>query len=155
MFKLGKRSLKVYETLNDDLKIVIDEALRVSQVDFTLVEGERTAERQQMLFDTGKSKVNPRAYTDKVLITKGKHIVNQYREKSDAFDFIVSIPGRSDLIYDRYHLFYLVGVFTSVGKRLYLAGEISKEIRSGANWDMDGTLKYDQSFLDAPHIERY
>jgi hypothetical protein len=155
MFRLGKRSKRVYDTLHRDLQLVIDESLKVSQVDFTLTEGERTAERQQMLYDTGKSKVNPRKYTPKVLVTKGKHIVNDYRKLSDAFDFIAAVPGRSDLIYDRYHLFYLVGVFTSVGKRLYLEGKISKQIRSGANWDMDGTLKYDQSFLDAPHVERF
>ena len=153
MFTLSNRSKKVYNTLNPDLRLVVDYALEYSQVDFTLIEGERNVERQQMLFDTGKSKVNPKNYPPEILITKGKHITNEFRKLSDAFDFIVSVPGKPKLIYDKYHLLYLIGVFTSIGKMLYKEGKISKQIRSGANWDMDGELKYDQSFFDAPHIE--
>ncbi len=154
-FKYGNRSRSNLETCHPDLILVAEEALKYSQVDITIVEGERTTERQQMLFDTGKSKVNPKNYTDKELINKGKHIVNEYRELSDALDFIVAIPGKKNLAYDIYHLMYLVGVFTSVGERLYQEGKISRRIRSGANWDMDGQLKYDQTFFDSPHIELY
>lgn len=154
MFVLGKRSKKVYNTLHPDLRLVIDESLKISQVDFTLTEGERTAKRQQMLFDKGRSKVNPKRYSELVLITKGKHIVNKFRKLSDAFDFIACVPNKPKLSYNIIHLMYLVGVFTSVGKRLYNEGKIKKKIRSGANWDMDGELRYDQTFFDAPHIER-
>jgi len=153
MFTLSGRSQKVYDTLHKDLKLVIDEALKYSQVDFTLIEGARTTARQQMLFNKGKSKVNPEKYSAYELISKGKHIVNNHRLESWAFDFIASVPGKPELIYDKYHLLYLIGVFTSVGKRLFAEGKISHDIRSGANWDMDGELKYDQGFFDAPHIE--
>ena len=150
---LGLRSQKNRNQCHSDLQLVIDEAAKVSQVDFTIIEGARDVERQQMLFDTDKSKVNPKKYTPEVLITKGKHIVNKFRSVSHAFDFIVCVPGRKDLAYDLTHIMYLVGVFTSVGERLYQEGKIKHRIRSGANWDMDGTLKYDQTFFDSPHIE--
>ncbi len=153
MYKAGKRTKENMDTCHDDLKLVVSEAFKVSQVDFTVIEGSRSTERQQMLFDTGKSQVNPSAYTPQVLIKKGKHIVNKYRAKSHAFDFIVHVPGKPKLAYDGLHLMYLVGVFTSVGKRLYNEGRITHKIRSGTNWDMDGELKYDQNFYDAPHIE--
>lgn len=153
MFSLSGRSRKNIESCHNDLQLVVNESLKYSQVDFTIIEGERTSERQQMLFDTGKSKVNPKKYSPEILITKGKHITNEFRNESWAFDFIVSVPGKPKLIYDKYHLLYLIGVFTSIGKRLYSEGKITHQIRSGANWDMDGELKYDQGFFDAPHIE--
>jgi len=153
-FVAGKRSLEKMESLHKDLVLLIQESFKVSQVDFTVIECGRTTERQQMLFDTGKSKVNPKKYSPEVLITKGKHIINEHRKLSDAFDFIVYVKGKGKLAYDRSHLMYLIGVFTSVGNRLFQDGKISKKIRSGANWDMDGELIYDQRFLDAPHIER-
>ena len=152
-FRFGKRSKENLDSCHTDLQLIAIEALKVSQVDFTIIEGKRTAERQQMLYDTGKSKVNPKSYTPEVLITKGKHIVNEFREVSFAFDFIASVPGKPKLAFDLTHLMYLVGVFTAVGERLYQEGHISHKIRSGANWDRDGELKYDQSFFDAPHIE--
>ena len=153
MYKAGNRTKNNINTCHNDLKLLVSEAFKVTQVDFTVIEGSRLTERQQMLFDTGKSKVNPSVYTPEVLITKGKHIVNEFRDKSWAFDFIAHIPGKPKLAFDNLHLIYLVGVFTSVGKRLYEEGRITHKIRSGANWDMDGELKYDQNFYDAPHIE--
>jgi len=152
-YQLSQRSKKEYDTLHKDLQKVIDLALKVSQIDFAVVEGARTAERQQMLFDTKKSKVNPKNYTPQQLITKGKHIVNEFRKESWAFDFIACVPGKPNLAYDITHLMYLVGVFTACGEILYNKGEISHKIRSGANWDRDGELRYDQTFFDSPHIE--
>ena len=152
-YSLGKRSKENYDTLHPDLQKVVNLALKVSQVDFTITEGERSVERQQMLFDTGKSKVNPKAYTPEVLITKGKHITNDFRKESWAFDFIACVPGKPKLAYDKTHLMYLIGVFTACGEILLQRGEITHKIRSGANWDRDGELQYDQSFFDAPHIE--
>jgi hypothetical protein len=152
-FNYGKRSQGNLETCHPDLRLVAETALKLSQVDITITEGERTSERQQMLFDTGKSKVNPKKYTPEVLITKGKHITNEFRTLSDAFDFIAAVPGKPKLAYDKGHLMYLVGVFTAVGEMLFQQGKITHKIRSGSNWDMDGELQYDQNFFDAPHIE--
>lgn len=152
-YKLGKRSLANLATCHEDLRLIVNEAIKVSQVDFTIIEGARSKERQQHLFNTGKSKVNPLNYTQKELITKGMHVTNQYREFSDAFDFIAYVPNKPKLAFDAVHLLYLIGVFTSVAERLHQEGRISHHLRSGANWDMDGELKYDQTFFDAPHVE--
>ena len=152
-YNLSKRSLDNLNTCHKDLQLIVKEAIKHSQVDFIIIEGERTVERQQMLFDKGKSKVNPKAYTPDVLITKGKHIVNELRKESWAFDFIVHVNGKPNLTYDKHHLMYLIGVFTSIASMLLEEGKITHEIRSGANWDLDGELVYDQTFLDMPHIE--
>ena len=152
-YKLGKRSLGNLATCHKDLRLIASEAIKVSQIDFTIIEGARTEDRQQGLFNKGKSKVNPSRYTQKELITKGMHIVNDYRKLSEAFDFIAYVPLKPNLAFDTVHLLYLVGVFTSVAERLHQEGRISHHLRSGANWDMDGELKYDQTFFDAPHVE--
>jgi hypothetical protein len=70
-----------------------------------------------------------------------------------AFDFIASVPSKPELAYDKVHLMYLVGVFTSISEYMYINGIITHKVRSGANWDSDGELLYDQSFWDMPHIE--
>ena len=150
---LGNRSLKNLKSCHKDLQTIAQGAIEISQVDFTIIEGARSTERQQMLFNTGKSKVNPKKYSPQILITKGKHIVNEHRNESWAFDFIAYVPGKPKLAFDTIHLMYLVGVFTAVSEILYLNGKIKHKIRSGANWDRDGELKYDQSFFDGPHIE--
>lgn len=141
-FKLGKRSQDNYDTLHSDLQKIIDTALKVSQVDFTIIEGHRSVERQKELYDAGKSKIDG-------ISKKGKHNYSP----SMAFDFIAAVPNRKDLAFDKVHLMYLVGVFTACGELLRRNGEIMHRVRSGANWDMDGTLVYDQRFLDMPHIE--
>jgi hypothetical protein len=156
-YQLGERSKKVYDTLHHDLQLIIDEALKDSDVDFCLVEGERTIETQQKYFNEGKSKVNPSAYDNILdLLHVGKHLTHQvYRTKSWAFDFCAYVKGYKDSAYDVYHLMYLVGVFITTANRLRREGKIKSVVRSGANWDKDGVLKHDQSFFDSPHIEIY
>jgi hypothetical protein len=138
MYKLSKRSLDNINSCHKDLQLIVREALNISQVDFTITEGYRDPARQLELYKDGKSKVK-----------FGKH----NESPSMAFDFIASIPDRPDLIYDQIHLMYLVGVFTSIGEYLYNNGITTHRVRSGANWDRDGILKYDETFFDAPHVE--
>jgi len=142
VYKLGRRSKENYDTLHVDLQKIIDMALKTSQVDFTIIEGHRSVERQKELYDAGKSKIDG-------ISNKGKHNYNP----SMAFDFIASVPNKKELAFDKTHLMYLVGVFTACGNHLLNTGEITHRVRSGANWDMDGELVYDQRFLDMPHIE--
>lgn len=137
-FKLSKRSMDNYLTLHEDLRRIIDVALKCSQVDFVVVEGHRSIERQQQLFKEGKTKIDG-------INKKGKH--NEY--PSMAFDFCAVAKNP----YHEPTMMYLVGVFTSIGEALRLTGDVSHRVRSGANWDMDGELLTDQTFIDMPHIE--
>lgn len=134
--------MRNYDTLHPDLKKLVKVSLEVSQVDFVIVEGHRSVERQNELFKAGKSKIDG-------INKKGKH---NYLP-SLAFDFCAYVEGRQELAYDRDHIMYLVGVFTAVGEFLYLNNNIEHRIRSGANWDRDGLLIKDQSFNDLVHLE--
>lgn len=141
-YSFGERSLKNLGSCHIDLQLVAREALKDSQIDFGISEGHRSIERQQKLFNEGKSKIDG-------VNKMGKHNYSP----SMAFDFYAYVAGNKKLAFDTVHLMYLVGVITATGNRLYKEERITHKIRSGANWDGDGQLKYDQSFFDAPHIE--
>ena len=56
MYKFHQRSLNNLSTVHPDLQRVMLEAITNSPYDFGVTEGLRTKERQQQLFDQGKSK---------------------------------------------------------------------------------------------------
>lgn len=55
-FSFSTRSLSNLEGVHPDLVRVMHRALAITKVDFTVVEGLRTLERQKWLFANGKSK---------------------------------------------------------------------------------------------------
>lgn len=55
MFKLGPRSRMRLEGVHPDLVRVVDRAIEISTVDFTVLEGLRTPERQKTLLESGAS----------------------------------------------------------------------------------------------------
>ena len=54
-FKLGKRSLSNLEGVHPDLVKVVKKAIELTQVDFTVIEGLRTKERQAQLLKEKKT----------------------------------------------------------------------------------------------------
>ena len=55
-YRFGERSLSNLENVNPDLVKVMMEAIKTSPVDFTIVEGLRSKERQQYLFSQGRTR---------------------------------------------------------------------------------------------------
>ena len=55
-YKFGKRSLERLEGVHNELRLVLHKAIQLTEVDFTVLEGVRSPERQQQLYDQGKSK---------------------------------------------------------------------------------------------------
>ena len=55
MFKLSKKSLAKLSEVNPDLQKLVKNAIGLSTIDFGISEGMRTRDRQQILYDTGKS----------------------------------------------------------------------------------------------------
>lgn len=55
MFRLGKRSTQRLEGLHPDLVKVVERAIEITEVDFSVLEGLRTKERQRELFAAGAS----------------------------------------------------------------------------------------------------
>ena len=155
MKAFGNRSKREIATMDDDLDLIFNEALKHSDVDFGVSQGARTVELQQQYFDAGKSKINPKKYTAKELVKVAKHITNHMEPLSRAGDIYAYIPGKKGLAYDTKHLTYLGGVITSTANRLFAEKKIEHLVRWGANWDKDGEIITDQKFQDLPHFEIY
>lgn len=55
MYKLGPRSQTRLKGVHPDLVKVVERAIEITTVDFTVLEGLRTPERQRALYDAGAS----------------------------------------------------------------------------------------------------
>lgn len=55
-FQFSQRSKRKLEGLHSDLLKVMYEAIKITAVDFTVLEGLRTPQRQRYLYSTGKSR---------------------------------------------------------------------------------------------------
>src|SRR5574343_291479 len=55
-YKLSSRSLKALEGVHPDLVAVVHRAIEITPVDFVVIEGVRTIERQRELFKAGASR---------------------------------------------------------------------------------------------------
>ena len=55
MFVLSERSLKALRGVHPSLVRIVNQAIKISEVDFVVTEGLRTFERQKELFAAGKS----------------------------------------------------------------------------------------------------
>ena len=54
-FKLSSRSMSRLSGVHDDLFSVVERAIQITEVDFTVLEGLRSKSRQKELFDAGAS----------------------------------------------------------------------------------------------------
>lgn len=141
-YVFGKLSVANLETCHPDLKLIAEEALKISQVDFGIREGFRTLEKQQEYFETGASQCDG-------IIKKSKH----QAFPSMAMDIRVYVADKPKLTYSVIYLSYLGGVITSVARKLLSEGKICHSIRWGYNWDSDNEIGTDQTFQDMPHYE--
>jgi len=55
-YTLGNKSRRRLYGVHPDLVLVVNKAIEITTQDFTVLEGLRTLERQQQLYNTGKSK---------------------------------------------------------------------------------------------------
>lgn len=54
-FFLGEKSKQILHGVHSDLAAVVEKAIKLSDVDFSVIEGRRTEERQRILFKSGAS----------------------------------------------------------------------------------------------------
>lgn len=78
-FYLGKKSIKNLEGVHPDLQKVIRKAITLSDVDFSVIEGVRTVERQEKLYAAGASST-----------MKSRHLTGH------AVDLAAWVDGRTD-----------------------------------------------------------
>lgn len=138
MLRFGKASRERLKTIVPELQALAIDALAVGVIDFTVTDGRRSRERQQLYYETGRSKV---------MWPHSRHNVLQPYMLAEAMDLTPYVNGR--LSYNKAHCCVLAGVVLTLAKRRKL------EIRWGGNWDMDLEPVTDQDFQDLVHFELY
>ena len=123
MYKFGKRSRKRLKGVDARLVNVLNELIKI--MDVTVIEGLRSAERQEELLAQGATKVKYSKHME------GKAV--------DICPYPIDWDDR-----DRFH--YMGGMIRAIAKQLNV------NVRWGGDWDSDGEVK-DNNFDDLVHIE--
>ena len=130
---------KVFETrlqgVKPRLASVVRRALEISAVDFMVVEGLRTIERQRELYAQGRTKPGNKV----TWALHSKHL------EGNAVDLAPFVNGKVD--------WNNLKNFDAIAKAMLQASrELSVPIRWGADWDMDG-IPREKGETDSPHFE--
>ena len=157
MYRFGNTSNERKATCDQELQLILDESIKVSQIDFGIAEGERANARQFELFKLGRTLVNGEwIITDQKAVrtnVDGFKIIGKHNySPSKAFDIYAWVNGK--ISWNREHLIYLAGVIMATAERLKQEGKITCTLRWGGNWDGDGEIISDQTFIDLPHFEK-
>ena len=123
MYRFGKKSKARLKGVDPKLVNVLNELIKI--MDVTIIEGLRSAERQQELLEKGATKVKYSKHME------GKAV--------DLAPYPIDWEDR-----DRFH--YMGGMLRGIAKQLNV------NVRWGGDWDGDGETK-DNGFDDLVHIE--
>jgi peptidoglycan L-alanyl-D-glutamate endopeptidase CwlK len=139
MPKFGNRSLERLSTCHRDLQAICNEVIK--HYDFSVLEGNRTLEKQQQYYSEGKSKLDG-------IKRKSKH----QSMPSNAVDIAPYPIDFSNNGKAKARFYMLAGYMFMASEELYKKGKITHKLRWGGDWDSDKDLS-DQTFDDLPHFE--
>lgn len=136
-FKFSQRSLTNLVGVHPDLIRVVKRALEICPIDFKVIEGVRTPERQRELYAQGRTKPG-----DIVTWTLNS---NHFR-KADGYGHAV------DLLPEPYD-WKKTEPFDQLARSMFEAArQLDIKIRWGADWDRDGNWR-ERGESDSPHFE--
>ena len=127
MPRFGKKSREGLATCEKDLQMVFNEVIKY--VDCSILEGNRSKDRQNKLYDEGKTKVR---------YPNGRHNASP----SKAVDVTPYPVDWEDRERQTFFAGFVLGVANQMGVTL----------RWGGDWDQDFEVK-DNRFDDFPHFE--
>lgn len=137
MYRFGKQSKKNLATLSREAQEILNEAIKI--IDFTIISGYRSPERQLELFKHGRELRNKKW----VIIDRKKVVTfcdgvnkksNHQDKKNPAFD---AVPYPIDWRNEK-RFYMLAGVFKAVAHKL------GYKLKWGGEW---------KGFRDLPHYE--
>ena len=123
MYRFGKRSRERLRGVKPELINVLNQLIKI--MDVTIIEGVRSAKRQEELLEKGATKVKYSKHME------GKAV--------DLAPYPIDWKNR-----DGFH--YMGGMIRGIAKQLNVP------VRWGGDWDSDGDVK-DNGFDDLVHIE--
>ena len=134
-FILSQKSLRRLEGVNPALVQVVRRAIQITPIDFIVVEGLRTKERQAYLVEKGASKT-----------------MNSRHLTGDAVDLAPIVDNK--VSWDWKHFYPLAEAVKQAAK------ELRTEVRWGGTWKnlsetefKDGKVELSKTFPDGPHFE--
>lgn len=140
-YRLGAQSRARLAGVHPDLIGAVERAIQLSSVDFSVLEGVRTPQRQRELYAQGRTK--PGQVVTWTLTSN--HFVNTktgYGHAVDLIPFPVDWEGPTRF-----------PKFDAIAKAMFAAAkERGTRIRWGADWDMDGKPR-ERGETDSPHFE--
>lgn len=124
-FVFSRASREKLQGVHPDLVKVVELALTLSEVDFKVIEGVRTKERQRQLFKQGATKT-----------LNSRHLTGH------AVDLVPLPLDWNNL-----------DAFGKVAKAMFAAAkQLKVPIRWGGDWNRNGRSD-DETFYDGPHFE--
>lgn len=137
-YKFSARSLKNLLGVHPRLTAVVRRALEISPVDFMVVEGVRSQQRQLELYAQGRTKPGRIVTWTK----NSRHFLNPSTGYGHAVDLL---PEPYDWRENE--------PFDKLAKAMFdAAAELNVPIRWGADWDRDGQPR-ERGETDSPHFE--
>lgn len=122
-FALSTRSHERLDGIHPDLAKVVRRAIEVSKIDFMVVEGLRTLERQKELFAAGRSTT-----------MKSRHLTGHAVDLAPLID--LDGDGKRELRWERTHFYPIVDAMRAT------ASSLGIHVEWGGDW---------HTFVDMPH----
>lgn len=154
-YVLGSRSKQRLIGVHPRLVAVVERAIQISKVDFTVLEGVRSYERQRELYGQGRTKAEcvaagvPERYAQPKMQKVTWTLVSNHFKKPSGFGHAVDlapfpIDWEGPVKFPK---------FDAIADAMFAAAkEKGERIRWGADWDMDGKPR-ERGETDSPHFE--
>lgn len=130
-YKFSKKSLEVLGTVEMELRVLMKEALKTSEIDFAVTEGYRSLARQQELYRRGRDGKGGKIVTYK----DGERQRSKHQDRK-AVDVVPYVDGKYD--------WNDIESYQKIVKNILdTAYKLKIKVRSGSSWRI----------ADWPHIE--
>lgn len=140
-FRLGAQSRARLAGVHPDLVRVVERAIQLSSVDFSVLEGVRTPQRQRELYAQGRTKPGPKV----TWTLASNHFVNARTGYGHAVDLIpFPVDWEGPVRFPK---------FDAIATAMFAAAaELGVPIRWGADWNRNGKPR-ERGETDSPHWE--
>jgi peptidoglycan L-alanyl-D-glutamate endopeptidase CwlK len=140
MFTFSERSLNNLKGVHPKLVAVVKRALELTPIDFTVLEGVRSQDRQNELWAQGRTKPGPVVTW---VQTSGTHGV-----QGDGYGHAVDLAPYPIDWNDLRRFDQLANTMMAAAR------ELGVTLRWGGNWDMDVVI-HERGESDSPHFELF
>jgi len=153
MFSYGKTSQRRIDTCHPEIGILCDAIIK--ERDVSALCGIRSKKEQNVAYEAKTSKVRWPYSNHNVDPENPKN--DEYPDKSMAIDMGEWDPELKNINWDDKDKQWEFAKFViAVADSLFFSGEMTYRVRSGCDWDQDGTPVFndpDETFWDGPHFE--